>query len=256
MKLKVLTYNIRHCLGIDGSVSLKAVASTIAATGAQIAGLQEVDCCNPRSLFFNQAHKLGRLLGMYAFFGPNVRWGCLARFGNAVVSSYPIVSCRNYPLPSVGEKRGLLRAEIVVHNRPVAFYTTHLGLNQEERLRQVDTITDIIADDEAPLVLTGDFNARPDAAEIQIMQVLLTPVDPAGAGLTFPADFPKYKIDYIFVSKHWEVRDTGVHDSRASDHLPLAADLKLRSTNHNQTIISDFPLCFPVRRAVALPTPP
>jgi endonuclease/exonuclease/phosphatase family metal-dependent hydrolase len=234
VNIKVLTYNIRHCLGIDGSVSLKAVASTIAATGAQIAGLQEVDCCNPRSLFFNQAHKLGRLLGMYAIFGPNVRWGCLARLGNAVMSTCPIVSYRNYPLPSAGEKRGLLRAEIVVHDRPVLFYTTHLGLSQEERLRQVDTIMSIISADEVPLVLTGDFNAQPSTAEMQMMQDLLIPAGPAGAGLTFPANFPKYEIDYIFVSKHWAVRDAGVHDSRASDHLPLTAVLELRFANHNQ----------------------
>lgn len=232
MELRILTYNIRNARGVNNKVSLKRVASTIKSTGAQIAGLQEVDYLNPRSWFVHQASKLGKMLGMDAIFGPNVTWGRIARFGNAILSCYPILSYKNYLLPSVGEQRGILRSEISIKNQRVLLYNTHLGLDHKERLQQVDRIIDIIACEDKPLILVGDFNAGPDAEEIQRIQALLTPSDPTGRWLTFPSTAPKFKIDYIFFSRHWQLNDVKVYASEASDHLPLVASL---------TLIGDIP---------------
>jgi endonuclease/exonuclease/phosphatase family metal-dependent hydrolase len=52
---------------------------------------------------------------------------------------------------------------------------------------------------------------------------------------TFPARWPLRRIDHIFASKHFEVCGVKVLDDDltriASDHLPLAADLKLIATD-------------------------
>lgn len=227
MKLRILSYNIRHGRGMNGKVSLKAVASTIADAQPDLVGLQEVDYFNPRSAFIDQAAKLGSMLGMYHVYEPNVTWGCVARFGNAILSRYPIVSRQNYPLPSKGEQRGLLRAEIQFTGQTVLFLNTHLGLDHQERLWQVAKIQDIVRSMVGHLLLTGDLNARPDSEEIARMQTVLRTGDLTNVALTFPADYPKYKIDYIFYSNYWTLTETKVYNSQASDHLPLSADVEL-----------------------------
>jgi endonuclease/exonuclease/phosphatase family metal-dependent hydrolase len=227
MKLRVLSYNIKYCRGMNGKVSLTAVASTIASTQPDLVGLQEVDYFNPRSAFADQTAKLGSRLGMYHIYGPNVTWGGVARFGNAVLSRYPIVYSENYLLPSQGEQRGLLRVEIKLAGQPVVFLSTHLGLNHQERLQQVDKIMAVTGGVCGPLLLAGDFNSRPDSEEVARVQSVLQAGDLTGAGLTFPADQPQYKIDYIFYSHHWSLTETKVFGSQASDHLPLTAVVEL-----------------------------
>lgn len=225
--LTFLTYNIRHCRGLDNRVSLAAVARTIAQTGADTTGLQEVDCFNPRSCFMDQARWLGRELGLFYVFGPARSWFKLARFGNAVLSRHPVLGQKNYQLPGGGEKRSLLRTELLAGGLRYAFYTTHLGLDARDRLRQVEQIIAITGADELPLVLAGDFNASPGAPELRGLFHYLSPADPAGEFPTFPAGEPRYKIDYIFYSPHWKLEGLRVYRSRASDHLPLAVHLRL-----------------------------
>lgn len=227
MQLVFLSYNIRHCRGIDNKVSPTAAASAIAQTGADVAGLQEVDSMNPRSCFINQARRLGKKLGMYSVFGPAVTGLKLIGFGNAVLSRYPVLGKQNFPLPRQGEKRSLLRTEICAAGQRFVFYTTHLGLDQKERLRQVHRILEVTGADRLPLVLAGDFNALPDAPEIRLLCKVFSTGDPAGACPTFPSQSPEHKIDYIFFSNHWQLVEHRVYDSRASDHLPLAVKLVL-----------------------------
>lgn len=227
MKLRALTYNIKSCRGISGVASLPAVALAIALTGADIAGLQEVDYCNPRSGFQAQARKIGKILGMQSVFGANATWFLIARQGNAVLSRYPIQAVQNFPLASTGEKRGLLKVVIKTNLYRVLFFTTHLGLDQRERLHQVEEIKEIISQEKDPLILTGDFNALPGAEEIQKIQTMLLSADPTGAWPTFPSTLPQHKIDYIFYTKHWRLIESRVYESMASDHLPWLVVLEL-----------------------------
>lgn len=221
MKLRVLTYNIKSCHGISGIISPEAVALAIAETGADIAGLQEVDFLNPRSGFTNQPRKIGKLLGMHAVFGANIIRFFFMRFGNSVLSRYPVESSQNYPLPSKGEPRGLLKVRVSLGCRSIVFFTTHLGLDRSERVQQVRTIMSIIDSEYEPLILTGDFNATPESEEIKLIHTSLRSVDPAGAWPTYPSTLPGYKIDYIFFSSHWRLKEFKLYESKASDHLPL-----------------------------------
>jgi len=208
-------------------MSLAAVAGSITSTGADVAGLQEVDKFNPRSCFVNQARKLGEITGMSAVMGANFNLLGLVGFGNAALSRYRVINVQNYSLPRRGEKRGLLRTEICTGAHRIAFYNTHLGLDKDERRHQVDRILTITGDEKMPLVLAGDFNALPQAPEIQALQKAFSICDPAGAYPTFPAPKPQYKIDYVFFSSHWRPVEYQVYYSEASDHLPLVVKLRL-----------------------------
>ena len=227
MHITFLSYNIRHCRGTSGKVSLAAVAASITGTGADVVGLQEVDKFNPRSCFINQASKLGELAGMSAVLGANFNLLGIVGFGNAVLSRYRVTNKQNFALPGRGEKRGLQRTEICTGTSRIAFYNTHLGLDKDERRHQVDRILTITRDEKMPLVLTGDFNALPRATEIQALKTVFALCDPLGSCPTFPAQLPQHKIDYVFFSPHWLPIAYQVYYSEASDHLPLAVKLRL-----------------------------
>ncbi|MGQ9497227.1 MAG: endonuclease/exonuclease/phosphatase family protein [Desulfotomaculales bacterium] len=228
MQLRVLTYNIRHGEGLDGRVALGRIAAVLAACDADLVALQEVDAFLPRSRFRHQARALARLLGMSCAFGPTFRLAVLSFFGNAILSRSPIVAIHRYRLPGRGEPRGLLRVTVDGGAEQVSFLATHLGLSAEARRAQVGRIKDVLLEITVPFILAGDFNCQPDAEELN---PLLSIVRDAAAGFakpepTYPAGEPWARIDYIFVSRHWAVREVRVIASKASDHLPVLAVLE------------------------------
>lgn len=96
---------------------------------------------------------------------------------------------------------------------------------------------------DAPLILTGDFNSTPDTEQIKSLSSFLNdaysitkmpPYGPVGtsSGFRFTAPF-KNRIDYIFVSDHFEVAKyaalTDAKDQRyPSDHLPVVAKVSFQ----------------------------
>jgi endonuclease/exonuclease/phosphatase family metal-dependent hydrolase len=87
-----------------------------------------------------------------------------------------------------------------------------------------------------PLVVTGDFNEEPAGAAYELMlrsgyadawRLCAACAQDAAAGLTYPADRPKKRIDYAFHrGLGGEVSATAsVPDTLASDHRPLVVNL-------------------------------
>lgn len=230
--LTVMTYNIRHGKGMDEKVNLSRIAATIATAAPDLVGLQEVDHLLPRSRFQRQAARLGRALGMYHVFGANLNFG-LSRYGNAILSRFPVCSHQNHHLPGTGERRGLLAVHVRVDGRDIYFFCTHLGLNNVARRQQVEVILQVTGNCSGPVILAGDFNTRPDSPELR--PLVSTYKDTAAAAgnpqPTFPADQPLHRIDYIFASHHWRVINSNTLDSLASDHLPLYTHLVCGETS-------------------------
>ena len=81
--IKVLTYNIHACVGMDGELNLERVARVITQTGADVVCLQELDVNRPRSNFSDQAAEIAKYLEMDFHFHP--AWDLKGeRFGNAI----------------------------------------------------------------------------------------------------------------------------------------------------------------------------
>ena len=87
MNLRVATYNIHRCRGLDGRTNPARTAEVIRAIEADVIALQEVIGAGPHSA--GHAEELGALLGMGWVMAP-VRQlrGC--QFGNVVLSRLPI----------------------------------------------------------------------------------------------------------------------------------------------------------------------
>lgn len=248
--LRVMTYNVHSCRGMDGKLAPRRIARVIARYAPDVVALQELDVRRERTGGIDQAAKIARLLAMEYHFHPAIHLE-EERYGDAILSHLPMHLVKTDILPgpppgttnpfnpAANEPRGALWVEIEFEGRKVQILTTHLGLGKAERLRQVDALLGHgwLGNPrcKGPRILMGDFNALPNSAECKRLsghlhdaQLHMEGHRPRG---TFYSRMPKARIDYIFMERHMAVKRILVPSSEltrtASDHLPLIADLKI-----------------------------
>jgi endonuclease/exonuclease/phosphatase family metal-dependent hydrolase len=207
--MKLVSYNIQYGLGADGRYDLARIAAEIA--DGDVIALQEVDRFWARSGMVDAPQRLAEVLPeMYWVYGSNLDMDASFRdgagrlvnrrrqFGTMILSRWPILSSRNFPLPKWGDvahhsiQQGMLEAVIAPEGRALRVYSVHLShLCPETRLPQIDAIRDILrrapqeggawcgghpdptsgwTEGDAPpmpddAVLMGDLNCAPDSAE-------------------------------------------------------------------------------------------
>ncbi|HEY4159093.1 MAG TPA: endonuclease/exonuclease/phosphatase family protein [Polyangiaceae bacterium] len=233
--LRVATLNIWN-KGGPWLSRLPLIRREIARLDPKILGLQEVLRFLPEGLEHmqpspqnDQASEIADGLGFHVAFAEANDWGRGLKFGNALLSRYPIVEERRFVLPGIesGEQRALLYTLCDTPSGPLPVFVTHLNWKLHHgsvRQRQVAYIVERIdelapPDDKTlPAVLVGDFNAAPDADEIRYLTGLHA-IDGktayladawayagSGPGYTFDrendyarkAREPSRRIDYIF----------------------------------------------------------
>ena len=168
--MRVLTYNIHGWRTLADQSNLNAVAQVIAATNADVVGLNEV--FYPRVVEGAQEAALTALaerVGMHYVFGPCLRWPAqnnmpAAAYGNALLSRWPILASAAHHLTPVPdhEQRGLLEARIALPTgKSFTAYVTHLDHRDEDvRLVQLRALrTWAVRDRNRPHLIMGDFNA-------------------------------------------------------------------------------------------------
>jgi endonuclease/exonuclease/phosphatase family metal-dependent hydrolase len=161
--------------------------------------------------------------------------------GNAVLSKYPILHSENHDVSVDGpEPRGLLHCVLQVPGLAQGLHAicVHLGLLESHRTQQLELLCHMVRDEvppDAPLLVAGDFNDwRRKAHEVLSTCAGLTEVFQHAHGRsarTFPARWPLLPLDRIYV------RNADVEQpmtlprkpwSHLSDHVPLAAELRLQ----------------------------
>jgi endonuclease/exonuclease/phosphatase family metal-dependent hydrolase len=242
MKLRVLSYNIHKCIGgVDRRYEPQRVAEVIHRLEADVLMLQEVDDGVPRSNGDSQVDVLGDLLGMkHRSWFPNVEVRGGGRYGNAILSRYPLIESTNIDLSiRFKKKRSVLHGVIRVRHdevdRTVHVFNMHLGLARFERRIQLNKFLDSHPfshlHNETPVVVGGDLNDVYGR-----LGELLRPAGFRGVErrpLTFPAWGPMRALDAIFVRGSVDFLKLSRCDSelarRASDHRPLVADIRLHA---------------------------
>ena len=155
------------------------------------------------------------------------------QYGTAILSSHPILWSRNthLPRPEGGEQRGLLEAGIDVDGVRIRVANTHLQhTSAVERRAQTERIVELLRPARGPIVLTGDLNARPDAAELTPLWPRLIDAWPRGGegdGFSYPSSGPSARIDYVLTTADVDVEAARTLPSPASDHLQVVAELVL-----------------------------
>ncbi|WP_025028293.1 endonuclease/exonuclease/phosphatase family protein [Caldalkalibacillus mannanilyticus] len=225
-QLNVISYNIQYGKGQDGWVDIHRTIEKLKSIEADIICLQEVERYSFRSGFQDQVDLIAKELNMNAVFYPSIAYPGIY-YGNAIFSKYPIHSSRFFPLTSQKENRSLILAEISLKNKQSIYVlNTHLGLNKEERGRDVKNILDIMAFIHAPLILMGDLNSTPEQQEFMLWNDHITKSNQGSKLQTY--SHRDWQIDYIFFSAHFQVLNTSTYPSHVSDHYPIAATLQLK----------------------------
>lgn len=241
--LRVLTYNVHSCVGMDGKIDAERVARVIARTRPDVVALQELDVGRARTFGIDQAHQIARYLKMAFHFHPAIHVE-EERYGDAILTHLPHRLVKAGVLPGLAgkprlEPRGAVWLAVELNGREVQMINTHLGLDQRERAGQVEALlgADWLGSPQcrAPVILCGDLNASPSSPVCRRLAATLTDVQAAAPGHvprgTFPSRLPSLRIDHIFVSPGVEVTAIEIPASAlartASDHLPLVAELRI-----------------------------
>ena len=221
--VRIMTFNIRHGLGMDGMVDLEGIAGEIRKSGADIVALQEVDRFWPRSGMQDQAGKLAQELGMYSCFAASLDWG-VRQYGNAILSRFPIACSRVEFLNSPKERRSLLAADVRIGDYRLTVLNTHLGLTPQEQSEQLSAIARKLEEVDGPAVLTGDFNME---ADHPLLALLPSSYAKIHMRVKAPTLFNGKEIDHIFTNIPVEGLFARTQPTDASDHHPVIVDLPL-----------------------------
>ena len=234
-RIRVLCYNIHHGEGIDRKLDLKRIAKVIQSVKPDVVALQECDSKTKRTGQVDQPAELARLTGMKVVFGPNLKFQG-GRYGNAVLSKWPIVKHKNTHLPSHnnGEQRGVLVCEVKPKSlkTPILFLCTHLDHRRPdgERVASAKAINKLIAKrSDSPAILAGDLNATRDSKTLKTLADQWT-IANAKELPTIPVAKPSKQIDFILFRpvKRWKTVEVRVlKEAIASDHRAIFAVLEL-----------------------------
>ena len=246
VRLVVMTYNIHHAAGMDKKLDVERIARVIRDAEADLVALQEVDGGTKRADGVMQAEELGRLTQMHHAYGPAMDYGG-GKYGNAVLSRFPIEKTRHVALPykpgGRREPRSVVGVAVRLGNagRRIGFASTHFDhtRNDSDRLEQAKAVVEHTRCVEIPAILAGDFNCEPDSEPMRELAKEWTLASSGADGTasaaatqpTFPSTQPRITIDHVLVRprQRWRVIEAKVIDEPvASDHRPVVVTLELK----------------------------
>jgi endonuclease/exonuclease/phosphatase family metal-dependent hydrolase len=233
--IRIATYNIHRCRGMDRRTMPSRVAEVIRALNADVVALQEVIGAGPNGA--GQAEEIGAAVGM-GWVMTSVRHLRNHLFGNVILSRFPIVHHSQYDLSwRTCEARACQRADLDMGGgHSLHIYNVHLGTAVLERRYQATRLAAFVHDKriEGPKVILGDFNEWMRGLATNTLSALFQSIDiyeHLKRRRTYPGIFPVLHLDHIYYEGHVEVRGLELARSRqalmASDHLPLIADLRI-----------------------------
>ncbi len=222
-QIQVMSYNVRHCAGMDLVVDYDRTAAVIAQQEPDVVALQELDSMTARSGQYDQLGELASRTQYYPVFGGAIDFDG-GKYGVGFLTREIPQSTRCIPLP--GEEPRVL---LVVELQNYVIACTHLDLDEEQRLASVPLIVKEAQRWQKPFILAGDWNDVPDSELIKAMAQVFTIHSSDEA--TYPADEPTECIDYIASFNHQPAKTLESHvinEPAASDHRPIVARLQLR----------------------------
>ncbi len=230
MQFRLLTYNIHKGIGgVDRRYDLDRVASVIADCNPDVVFLQEVDENVARSDHHNQVEILSEQLALpHTAFQVNVSVK-EGGYGNAILCRHPLTAPRDLDLTiPLKKNRKALIADCQIEGFQITLCNVHLGLWSIERRMQLKKLIDSGEVETPRSVIAGDFND----VYGRLGNKTLRPhgFETSGRTRTFPAWLPMMPLDRIYcrgMSLHALEKYNQGEAKKASDHLPLVADIRL-----------------------------
>ena len=241
---RCVSFNIR--VGIE--TSLAQIATDLESLKPDLIALQEVGESWIMGPPLKQTAYLSSALGLpYFHFAPSLTARPGQHFGISLISRWPLLKIQHHFLPQdQDEQRSFVSASIhpPFTDQPWGIITTHLSINEPERIQQSQTIVKHIHQNfpspHTPLLVLGDLNDRPSTPTMIPFTDVLTDGyeyiqnqkgrdhhkkensdNQNSSGFTFSVKDPHRRIDYL-LSRSLQIHhvDVATH-LQSSDHFPL-----------------------------------
>ncbi len=223
-QIRLVNYNVRGSVAIDGRLSPDEIATEIAASDPDIVVLQEVARGWAIHGTMDLLAYLERELNMTSVFVPAAD----GQFGNAILSRLPMTEIAAETLPRDGTMdRSYVWVEIETGSGGLNVVGTH---TQSRSTAQITALLDAVGST-TPLVIAGDMNVHPgdpevslftDAGLIDVVGLTGDPCQTTSSEPTSECDRP----DWVFVTADVDVVDVRIGSARVSDHLAMHVTLQ------------------------------
>ena len=226
--LRVMSYNVRNCRGMDEVVDYQRVADIMNRVDPDVIAVQELDSASVRSNGFFALKELADRTRMYYTYGPSIDYQG-GKYGIGILSKEKPLSYWMLPLPGREERRLLLVAEF----KEYVMCCSHFSLTKEDQVLSVPIILDALKDIRKPLFLAGDMNSIQGSPTQNALQEKFMPLNNYKDN-TIPGQSPNRCIDFIYGfdngNQYSVLRRQVLYDEPiASDHLPLFVDVRLKA---------------------------
>lgn len=174
------------------------------------------------------------------------------RFGNAILSRYPITNGTLVHLPALsnsekrfaGAKQSCF-ADITIPNKlTIRVFAVHMDPRDEDlRIRCAEPVLACTRSSPHPFICAGDFNSTRSSflhpskstSGATLMDTLIRAelfqtrpeTTPAREQMTYSSFAPRIVIDWILVPSNWQILKHEVIDVRLSDHRPVLMEVQL-----------------------------
>lgn len=224
--LRVATWNIHGCVG-----GIKPVIDQLRALDADLVCLQEAEAGTQHADAADQAAQIANGLGMRHFAagstlpsGREQRVAILYRGDLEKPEVLDAATGRIYGVTAAIRWHGKSVRVVSVHlTSSYRIHLKHVLRTSQARRREASDLAERLRTWQVDVIVAGDFNSLPGmSAHDTIYQNL------AGAPATqptYPSDRPALLIDHIYHSAGLRSLSLTVVPSRASDHLPVLAEL-------------------------------
>jgi endonuclease/exonuclease/phosphatase family metal-dependent hydrolase len=239
--IRVVTYNIHKCRGLDRRVLPGRIADVLRELDADVIALQEVLRIEGDSREQDQAQFIADRLGGYRVdFGENRRLGG-GTYGNATLTRLPVQLARNYDLSWKNrERRGCLRTDLALGASTLHIFNVHLGTSFLERRHQARRLLGehLVGGEQlpGPVVVVGDFNEWTHGLASRLMAQKYCSIDlrqHINRRRTYPGVLPILHLDHFYFDSDLHLQRFSLHRSRAallaSDHLPMLGEFQLKA---------------------------
>jgi len=229
-----MTFNVHGCIGRGGKYDQGLVMQVIEESDADFVALQEVYDEDPEDRRFLSSLENSSYSEMV--YGITLTHEMRGPYGNVFLSRWPLSEVKRLNISiEPYEPRGAIRVKAKLGQRCIDLTATHLGLRKKERAMQLSKLIDEwklgereSSEDEI-FCFMGDLNEWLPGGGI--LRQLSRQFGRSPFIRTFPSGRPAFALDRIFVrprqlALRWFAARTQAA-RRASDHLPLLADLKL-----------------------------
>lgn len=241
MNLRIATYNVHKCRGLDRRVRPARIAAVLREVDADIVALQEVVSFEDRAREQHQARFIAEELG-YSYHVGECRRHQGGAYGNVTLTRLSVAEVCNYDITwRWQEPRGCLRVDVKLNEDDARLhvFNAHLGTAFIERRHQGRKLVGegVLRNSKltGPRVVLGDFNEWTRGLASRLLAEELRSADVRQhlrRARTYPGPLPILHLDHVYYDPALRLERLWLHKSLtalvASDHLPLVADFTIQ----------------------------